>query len=167
MRRAALAAFIFALAACATTPGALPSPRYADAASRGTLASVFAGRPSAEQVADATEAWSLALGDSFACGLPVRHVVDAGLVGALEVAAMNAAASRGGEREVREGVRQYLGQLARLAVDRRDRPNARRCDALAAWAPRTAEQGRETVQRARRNGLMDDDYGILLDLLTR
>lgn len=166
MRIVALA-LIASLAACATTPGALPSPRYADAASRGALATAFAGRPSAQQVEAATDAWSLALGDSFACRLPMRHVVDAGLVGALEIAAMNAAASRGGEREVREGVRQYVGQLARLAVERREQPNARRCDALAAWAPRTADQGREAVQRARRNGYMDDDYGILLDLLTR
>lgn len=166
MRFVALA-MIAALTACATTPGALPTPRYADAASRGALASALAGRPSAQQVADATDRWSMALGDSFACRLPMRQVVDAGLVGALEIAAMNAAASRGGEREVREGVRQYLGQLARMAVDRRERPSARRCDALAEWAPRTADQGREAVQRARRNGYMDDDYGILLDLLTR
>lgn len=166
MRLVALA-LIAALAACATTPGALPTPRYADAASRGALASAFAGRPSVQQVEAATDAWSLALGDSFACRLPMRHVVDAGLVGALEIAAMNAAASRGGEREVREGVRAYVTQLARMAVDRHAQPNARRCDALAAWAPRTADQGREAVQRARRNGYMDDDYGILLDLLTR
>jgi hypothetical protein len=118
-------------------------------------------------VADATDAWSLALGDSFACGLPMRQVIGAGLVGALEIAAMNAAASRGGEREIREGVRQYLGQLARMAGERREPLNARRCDALAEWAPRTADQGREAVQRARRNGYMDDDYGMLLDLLTR
>lgn len=165
--RYAVLALACALGACATTPGALPTPRYADAASRGALAAAFAGRPTAQQVQAATETWSLALGDSFACGLPARQVIDAGLVGALEIAAMNAAASRGGEREVREGVRQYLGQLVRIATDRRDRPNARRCDALAEWAPRTAEQGREAVQRARRNGYMDDDYGLLLDLLTR
>jgi len=167
MRIAVLAATFVALTACATTPSSLPMPRYADAASRGTLASVLAGRPSQAQVEDATETWSLALGDSFGCGLPMRHVIDAGLVGALEIAAMNAAASRGGEREVREGVRIYVGQLARLAVDRRERPTVQRCNALAEWAPRTADQGREAVARARRNGLMDDDYGLLLDLLMR
>jgi len=155
------------LAACATAGGSLPTPRYADAASRGALASFLAGRPTAEQVAQTTENWSLALGDSFACGVPVRHVIDAGLVGALEIGAMNAAMSQGGEAEVREGVREYVGQLARLLTDRRPRPSEQRCSALEGWAPRTADAGREAVQRARRNGLMESEYGILLDLLSR
>lgn len=155
------------LAACATTGGSLPSPRYADAASRGALASLFAGRPTQSQVAQTTDAWSRALSDSFSCGVPVRSVIDAGLVGALEIAAMNAAASRGGEREVREGVSDYVSQLVRMAAEERPRPDARRCDALAGWAPRVADQGRDAVQRARANGLMDDDYGLLLDLLSR
>jgi hypothetical protein len=158
---------LFALAACATLPDALPSLRYADAASRGTLASLLAGRPSAAQVERTTEAWSMALGDSFACGAPMRQTLDAGLVGALEIAAMNAASSGGGEREIRQGVGRYVGSLVELAVDRRQRPSAARCDALAAWAPRIADDGRETVARARRNGLMDDDYGLLLQLLSR
>lgn len=165
--RLMLSALLLTLAACATAGGSLPAPRYADAASRGALASLLAGRPSAEQVAQTRENWSLALGDSFACGVPVRHVIDAGLVGALEIGAMNAAMSNGGEREVREGVSDYIGQLARLLTDRRPRPSERRCGALADWAPRTAERGREAVQRARRNGLMEREYGILLDLLTR
>jgi hypothetical protein len=156
-----------ALAACATAGGALPTPRYADAASRGALASFLAGRPTAEQVAQSTENWSLALGDSFACGVPIRRVIDAGLVGALEIGAMNAAMSGGGEREIREGVRDYVGQLVGVIADRRARPSEGRCDALAAWAPRTADAGREAVARARRNGLMEDEYGILLDLLSR
>lgn len=158
---------LVALAACATTGGSLPAPRYADAASRGALASFLAGRPSAEQVADTTENWSLALGDSFACGVSIRHVIDAGLVGALEIGAMNAAMSQGGEREVREGVNAYVGQLVRIVTTRRERPSEQRCSALEGWAPRTADAGREAVQRARRNGLMDEEYGILLDLLAR
>jgi hypothetical protein len=158
---------LFALAACATLPDALPSLRYADAASRGTLASLLVGRPSAAQVERTTEAWSMALGDSFACGVPMRQTLDAGLVGALEIAAMNAASSGGGEREIRQGVGRYVGGLVELAVDRRPRPSAARCDALAAWAPQIADDGRETVARARRNGLMDDDYGLLLQLLSR
>lgn len=165
MRRTLLLA-LTALAACATLPDSLPSLRYADAASRGSVAAFFAGRPSTDQVERATENWSNALGDSFACGVPMREVIDAGLVGALEVGAMNAAASRGGEREIREGVGAYVGRLARLAVERRARPEHSRCDALAGWAPRIADDGREAVARARRNGLMEDDYGLLLDLLS-
>ena len=112
---------LFALAACATLPNALPSLRYADAASRGTLASLLAGRPSAAQVERTTAAWSMALGDSFACGAPMRQTLDAGLVGALEIAAMNAASSGGGEREIRAGVGRYVGSLVELALDRRPR----------------------------------------------
>lgn len=153
------------LGACATVPDGLPTLRYADAASRGAIASFFAGRPTASQVERATQNWSRALGDSFACRVPTRQVIDAGLAGALEVAAMNAAASRGGEREIREGVARYVGGLASLALQRRERPSQSRCDALAAWAPHTADAGREAVARARANGLMDEDYGLLLDLL--
>lgn len=165
--RVLLLAVPLALAACATTGGSLPMPRYADAASRGAISSFFAGRPNAEQVAQTTENWSLALGDSVACGVSLRHVIDAGLVGALEIGAMNAAMSQGGEREIREGVRDYVGSLTRLVTERRERPSQQRCDALEGWAPRTADAGREAVQRARANGLMDNEYGILLDLLSR
>ncbi len=155
------------LTACATAGGALPTPRYADAASRGAVASFFAGRPSAEQVAQTADNWSLALGDSVACGVALRHVIDAGLVGALEIGAMNAAMSQGGEREIREGVRTYVVRLAGLLTERRPRPSEQRCAALEGWAPRTADAGREAVNRARRNGMMDSEYGVLLDLLSR
>lgn len=155
------------LAACATAGGSLPTPRYADAASRGAISSFLAGRPSAEQVSAVTDNWSMALADSLACGVPVRHVLDAGLVGALEIAAMNAAASNGGEREIRQGVRSYIGSLVSLFTTRREHPSAQRCSVLEGWAPRTADAGREAVARARANGLMDEEYGLLLDLLAR
>jgi hypothetical protein len=166
MRRTSLIVLL-ALAACATMPDGLPTPRYADAASRGAFAALLAGRPNQAQVDRVTENWSNALGDSFACRVPMREVVNAGLVGALEIGAMNAAASGGGEREVREGVGRFIGQLASLAVAGREPPSGVRCEALASWAPQTAEAGREAVARARRNGLMEDDYGLLLDLLSR
>jgi hypothetical protein len=156
---------LLALSACATVPSGLPQLHYADAASRGALASVLAGRPNQRQVDQVTENWSDALGDSFACGVRMRDVINAGLAGALEIGAMNAAASGGGEREVRDGVGRYVGQLAQMALSRRERPS--RCSQMSAWAPRTAEAGRDAVARARRNGLMDDDYGILLDLMSR
>lgn len=165
MRPLLLAALI-ALAACATMERG-PSLRYADAASRGAWASLLAGRPSQDQVDRATESWTAALRDSFGCSVPMRDVINAGLAGALEIAAMNAAASGGGEREVREGVARYVGQLAAMALSRRERASEERCEMLSAWAPRIAANGREAVARARRNGLMDDDYGVLLDLLGR
>lgn len=160
-----LFAALVALSACATTPENGPSLRYADAASRGAFASLLAGRPNQAQVDRTNEAWSQALADSFACRVPMREVINAGLVGALEIAAMSAAASGGGEAEVRDGVGRYVATLASLAVSRGERPSEARCEAMAAWAPAIAADGREAVARARRNGLMEDDYGLLLDLL--
>jgi hypothetical protein len=158
---------LLALSACATVPSGLPTLHYADAASRGAFASIMAGRPNQAQGDRVTGNWSDALGDSFACGVRMRDVINAGLAGALEIGAMNAAASGGGEREVRDGVGRYVGQVAQMALSRRERPSDERCSQMSAWAPRTAEAGRDAVARARRNGLMDDDYGILLDLMSR
>jgi hypothetical protein len=155
------------LAGCATVPGDLPTPHYADAASRGAVSAFLAGRPSQAQVDAAAQKWSAALGDSVACGAPMRKVIDAGLVGALEIGAMDAASHGGGRDAVREGVGRYVSKLASLLVEQRPRPDDARCSALAQWAPQTAEAGREAVQRARHNGLMNNDYGLLMDLMTR
>lgn len=160
-------AALFALGACATVGESGPSLRYADAASRGAWAALLAGQPSQSQVEATTENWSRAIGDSFACRVPVRDVVNAGLVGALELGAMNAAASRGGEQEVRQGIGRYVLTIARLAVEDHEQPSAQRCEAMSSWAPRIAADGREAVQRARRNGLMDEQYGLLMGLLVR
>lgn len=165
--RTLLLAALFTLSACATIGETGPSLRYADAASRGAWAALLAGSPSQAQVERTTEVWSRALGDSFSCRVAMRDVLNAGLTGALEIGAMNAAANRGGEREVRDGVARYIGTIASLALARREQPTAERCDAMAAWAPRVAADGREAVERARRNGLMDDDYGLLMGLLAR
>ncbi|MEZ5959985.1 MAG: hypothetical protein R3C30_06090 [Hyphomonadaceae bacterium] len=158
---------LLALSACATIGDSGPSLRYADAASRGAWAALLAGRPTEAQVERATDNWSEALGDSFSCRVPMRDVINAGLAGALELGAMNAAMSRGGEREVRDGVARYVVTIAALALERRERPSEQRCEAMAAWAPRIAADGREAVERARRNGLMDEDYGLLMGLLAR
>lgn len=163
--RSLIFAGLVALAACATTPEGGPALRYADAASRGAWASLLAGSPSEAQVERTTEAWSHALGDSVSCRVPMRDVVNAGLVGALEIAAMNAAASGGGEREVRQGVGRYILTLIGLVGERRERPSDARCAAMTNWAPRIAADGREAVERARRNGLMDENYGLLLGLI--
>src|SRR5262245_41321447 len=92
MKRTCLIALLL-LAACVTAPGGLPRLHYADAASRGAFASFMAGRPNQAQVDRVTQNWSDALGDSFACGVRMRDVLNAGLAGALEIGAMTAAAS--------------------------------------------------------------------------
>lgn len=165
MRRIAFAAALLALSACATTPDNGPALRYADAASRGAWAVLLAGRPTEAQVERTTEEWSRALGDSFACRVRTRDTIGAGLAGALELGAMNAALHRGGEAEVREGVTRYVATIATLAVQRRERPTEERCAQVSEWAPRIAGEGREAVERARRNGLMDRDYGLLMGLI--
>lgn len=166
MRHAILAAMLF-LCACATFGASGPSLRYADAASRGAWATLLTGRPSEAQVEATTENWSHALRDSFACDIPARHVVDAALAGALEIGAMSAAASGGGEREVRQGAARYAFAVAQMLIAESERPSDERCRAMASWAPRVAEDGREAVARARRNGYMEGDYGLLLSLLAR
>lgn len=145
---------LLALAACATPPDDGPRLRYAEAASRGAWAALLSGRPTQQQVDRATEEWSRALRDTFACGVPASDGIEAGFVGALEIGAMNAAMRGGGEAEAREGIARYLTSIAIMALEHHDRPSAERCAALARWAPRVAAEGREAVERARRNGLM-------------
>jgi len=156
--RTLLFAALFALTACATTADTGPRLRYADAASRGAWASLLVGRPSQAQVDRASEDWAEALRESIGCDVPTRDVIRAGLAGALEMAAMNAAASGGGEREVRDGVSRYVGQLALMTISSmRHSAPANRCEELRAWAPRIANEGREAVDRARRNGLIESN----------
>lgn len=165
MKRLALLALLV-LQACITPSMGGPSLRYADAASRGAWAALLAGRPSQEQVERTTELWSQSLRDSFDCRVPMRDVIGAGLAGALEIGAMNAAASGGGEREVRQGIARYVTTVASIALERRGTPmSPTRCEAVSLWAPRIAEDGREAVERARRNGLMENEYGLLMSLL--
>lgn len=166
VRFLALAALL-SLSACATTGENGPSLRYADAASRGAWATLLAGRPSESQVEATTENWSHALSDSFACQVPARQVVEAAVVGALEIGAMNAAASGGSEREVRQGAAHYAFSVAQMLLRNRERPTETRCQAMAAWAPRIAAEGREAVARARRNGYMEGDYALLLGALAQ
>ncbi|MEQ1492918.1 MAG: hypothetical protein ABL932_20435 [Terricaulis sp.] len=68
---------------------------------------------------------------------------------------------------VRQGIGRYVLTIARLAVEDHEQPSAQRCEAMSSWAPRIAADGREAVQRARRNGLMDEQYGLLMGLLVR
>jgi hypothetical protein len=167
MRRLSLSVALLAVVAACATVDPMPSLKYADAASRGSVAAFFVGSPSQEAVKATTAKWSEALGDSVACNVPMRQVLDAGLVGALEIGAMSAASTRGDEKVIRRGVAGYLLELASLVTKRRPAPEAARCQAISAWAPRIAEEGRETVARARKNGVIGKEYDLLIALVGR
>ena len=154
--RSLILAALFALAACATAQSAGPSLRYADAASRGAAALLAGGQ--AVQVERATQDWSHALGDSFACGYALR--VNAG---------SRARWHRGDEcgrawRRARGARAQRAGgDAGRPCVERRERPSQAR---WVSW-PHGAARGRRWPRScaARSNGLMEEEYGLLMALL--
>lgn len=135
-----------ALSACATPTGDYPRVRYARAAAVGPVATTLAGRPSPEQLADAERRWARAIGDAYACRLSVSAVSEAGMVGALELAAM-AAATRG-ETTAFDGVLGYVAALGARATDPAARPDAGRCRRLSHWVADVRREGRESLRRA-------------------
>jgi hypothetical protein len=152
--------------ACATTPGDLPDVHYATAASGGKVSTFMAGRPSQAQVDVAVDKWSRAVGDSFACGLKTNQIGHAGIVGALELAAMSSLAQGGSKEFRKDTVRAYALRMAESTVHGgRQSPSAGRCEALKDWLPRVHAQGHEAVDRARRNGLIPVEYDLLLRVL--
>jgi hypothetical protein len=154
------------VAACATTPGDLPDVHYAAAASGGKVSTFMAGRPSERQLDVAVDKRSRAVGDSFACGLKTRQIGQAGLVGALELATMSSLAQGGGEELRRNTVRGYVVRMGEAMVKGdHPRPSPGRCEALRGWLPRVHAEGHEAVDRARRNGLIPPEYGLLLRIL--
>jgi hypothetical protein len=165
-RLAAALSIALSLGACAVTPGDLPEVHYAAAASGGKVSTFMAGRPSQGQVDVAVDKWSRALGDSFACGLKTKQIGRAGLVGALELAAMSSLAQGGGKELRSDTVRSYVLRMGGSVVrDDRERPDQGRCEALRGWLPKVDGEGREAIERARRNHLIPPEYELLLHLL--
>lgn len=141
-----------ALSACATAPGDYPRVRYARAASIGPVATTLAGRPTPEQLDQAERRWAEAVGDAYACRLSVAAVSEAGMIGALELAAM-ASASRG-DATAFDGVLGYVLELGAQASDPGPRPDARRCQGLSRWVADVRREGRDALRRHAGEGLV-------------
>lgn len=135
-----------ALSACAPAIGEYPRVRYARAAAVGPVATSLAGRPTPAQLAEAERRWAEAIGDAYACRLSAPAVTEAGMVGALELAAM-AAATRG-QTTAFDGVLGYVAALGARAGDPGARPDAGRCSRLSRWVADVRREGRESLRRA-------------------
>jgi hypothetical protein len=155
IRKSAALAILLALAACAETPGDLPSVHYAAAASEGEVTTFLAGRPTVEQVSIAEEKWSRAIADSYACKLKRSDVFEAGMIGAMEVATMSSLGQGGGKKERDKAVLGYAARSAALAFSGEPRPPQARCDALRAWLPEVRRDGKAALKRAKDKGYFD------------
>ncbi len=144
MMRSAVAVLVAGLvvAGCATTGGEYPRVRYARAADAGPVAMTLAGRPTAEQMRDAEDRWGRAIADAYVCRVDAIAVSEAGMVGALELAAMSSA-SRGTQSPF-DGVIGYLSAFGRNAGDG-PRPDATRCNRLREWVGDVRREGREIL----------------------
>jgi hypothetical protein len=149
------------LAACAETPGDLPSVHYATAASQGEATTFLAGRPTVDQVVIAEDKWSRAIADSYACKLKQGDVFEAGMIGALEVTTMSSIGQGGGKKERDKAVLGYAAKAATLAFAGGPRPPQARCDALRAWLPQVRSDGKAALKRAKDKGYFDKYLGRL------
>jgi hypothetical protein len=147
------------LAACAETPGDLPSVHYATAASDGPTTTFLAGRPTVEQVSIAEDKWSRAVGDSYACGIKKGDVFEAGLIGAMELATMSSIGQGGGKKERDRALIGYAAKSATLAFSNEARPAKDRCEALKAWVPQVRQDGKAALKRAKDKGYFDKLLG--------
>lgn len=145
MMRTALAVVTAGLlvAGCVTTGGDYPRVRYARAADAGPVAMGLAGRPTEAQMRDAEDRWGRAIADGYACRIDAIAVSEAGMVGALELAAMSAA-SRGTQTPF-EGVVGYMSAFGRNAEG--PRPDPVRCERLREWIGDVRREGREILLR--------------------
>ena len=141
MRRIALTlAVCSGLSACVTTGGDYPRVRYARAAEAGPVALQLAGRPTEDDMEDAEQRWGRAIAESYACRLNALAVSEAGMVGALELAAMSAASR--GRQDPFDGVLGYMSALGRTEVGGANQPDAARCERLEAWIGDVRREGR-------------------------
>jgi hypothetical protein len=152
---ALITAGMLALSACATTPGDLPSVHYATAASEGEVTTFLAGRPTVDQVKVAEDKWSRAISDSYACKLPRGQVFEAGLIGALELAAMSSIGQGGGKKERNDAILGYAAKAATEVFSGGPRPPKDRCEALKAWLPQVRADGKAALKRAKDKGYFE------------
>lgn len=152
MRIAAVVLIAATLAGCATTGAEYPRVRYARAAEAGPVAMQLAGRPSVETIRDAETRWGRAIADAYACRIDGLAVSEAGMVGALELAAMSAASR--GEQSPFEGVMGYLGAFAQESGSDRSVPSRERCERLREWVGDVRREGRTLLLREAEDRLL-------------
>lgn len=153
MRRAFAALLaVLPVAACATTGGEYPRVRYARAAEAGPVALRLAGRPTPEQMRDAEDRWGRAIADAYACRIEALAVSEAGMVGALELAAMSAASR--GRQEPFDGLVGYMSALGEHASDANARPDPGRCERLREWVGDVRREGRSLLLREAEDRLL-------------
>jgi len=153
MRRIASAVLASAtLSACVTTGGDYPRIRYARAAEAGPVAMQLAGRPTSEQMQDAESRWGHAIADAYACDINGLAVSEAGMIGALELAAMSSASR--GRQDAFDGVLGFMSQLGRYGATGATRPDEARCRRLTAWVGDVRHEGRALLLREAEDRLL-------------
>ena len=153
MRRIAVALSICAgLSACVTTGGDYPRIRYARAAEAGPVAVQLAGRPTVDEIEDAESRWGRAIADAYACDINALAVSEAGMIGALELAAMSAASR--GRQDAFDGVLGMMSQLGHHGAVRGRRPDEARCQRLSAWIGDVRYEGRALLLREAEDRLL-------------
>jgi hypothetical protein len=160
MRHAALLAPVLMLAACASVQDLgppLPSVKYATAGSYMDARTAFTAPPSPEIFDLAVRNWTEAIADSSGCGLPRGEVTSAGLVAAVELAAMAGFAKQDGANVSDMG--RYAADMALAAASEGRRPSRARCDRLFRWLPEVNRQGGDAVRRATINSLRRGLFG--------
>ena len=162
MRRAAAPlALTLLLGACATLEPADPLPyvRYATAGSYMDVRTAMTAPPDPAAFQYAVQNWTNAIADSASCRLAPAEVSQAGLVAAVELAAMSAFAQRREGNPSLSDMGRYAADMA-LAAAAADRfPSRARCSRLRRWLPEVNHQGGAAVRRATLNGLRRGLFG--------
>ena len=150
-----------ALSACATTELADPLPyvRYATAGSYMDVRTALTAAPGQDAFQYAVQNWTNAIADAASCRLPAVEVSQAGIVAAVELAAMSAFAQRQENNPSMAEMGRYAADMA-LAAGAADRfPSRARCARLSRWLPEVNHQGAAAVRRATLNGLRRGLFG--------
>jgi len=162
MRRAAacLAATLL-VAGCATMEQADPLPyvRYATAGSYMDVRTAMTAPPDQGAFQWAVQNWTNAIADSASCRLSATEVTQAGLVAAVELAAMSAFAQRREGGPSMSDMGRYAADMAMAAAAPDRYPSRSRCSRLARWLPEVNHQGGAAVRRATVNGLRRGLFG--------
>ena len=162
MRRAAAPlALALLLGACATMEQADPLPyvRYATAGSYMDVRTAMTAPPDQGAFQWAVQNWTNAIGDAASCRLSPTEITSAGMVAAVELAAMSAFAQRREGGPSMSDMGRYAADMALAAAAENRYPSRARCNQLSRWLPEVNRQGDAAVRRAMINGLRRGLFG--------